>query len=75
MEKISQSHFDKSDLITVSCPQCSENLFTFSRIILENGGAFSLAVQIALPWYMSATPSLNTKSSFSACKLNLLFGG
>lgn len=26
MEKISQSHFDKSDLITVSCPQCSENL-------------------------------------------------
>lgn len=24
---------------------------------------------------MSATPSLNTKSSFSACKSNLLFGG
>ena len=35
MEKISQRHFDKSDLITVSCPQCSENLFTFSRNILE----------------------------------------
>ena len=38
-------------------------------------GAFSLAVQIALPWYTSATPSLNTKSSFSACKSNLLFWG
>ncbi|MBS7294759.1 MAG: hypothetical protein KIG96_05105 [Treponema sp.] len=36
MEKISQRHFDKSDLITVSCPQCSENLFTFSRNILED---------------------------------------
>ena len=75
MEKISQSHFDKSDLITVSCPQCSKSLFTFSRNILENDGAFSLAVQIALPWYTSAIPGLNTKSSFSACKSNLLFGG
>ncbi len=37
MEKISQSHFDKSDLITVSCPQCSENLFTFSRNIVLDG--------------------------------------
>ena len=36
MEKISQSHFDKSDLITVSCPQCSKSLFTFSRNILED---------------------------------------
>lgn len=42
MEKISQSHFDKSDLITVSCPQCSENLFTFSRNILENDGGHSV---------------------------------
>ena len=38
MEKISQRHFDKSDLITVSCPQCSENLFTFSLYILEDDG-------------------------------------
>ena len=43
MEKISQSDFDKSDLITVSCPQCSENLFTFSRIILENGGGIQFS--------------------------------
>ena len=26
-------------------------------------------------WYTSATPGLNTKSSFNACKSNLLFGG
>ena len=43
MEKISQSHFDKSDLITVSCPQCSKNLFTFSRIILENDGGIQFS--------------------------------
>ena len=43
MKKISQSHFDKSDLITVSCPQCSENLFTFSRNILEDNGGIQFS--------------------------------
>ncbi|MBO5400480.1 MAG: hypothetical protein J6A14_01435 [Spirochaetaceae bacterium] len=38
MEKISQNIFDKSNLITVSCPQCNENLFSFSRNILEDEG-------------------------------------
>ena len=43
MEKIRQSHFDKSDLITVSGTQCCENLFTFSRIILEDDGCIQFS--------------------------------
>ena len=42
MEKI-KNHFDKSDLITVSCPQCSKSLFTFSRNILENAGGIQFS--------------------------------
>lgn len=59
MEKISQIHFDKSDLITVSCPQCSENLFTFSHNILEKypkgGFPAMMQQQILLTCFTLAT--------------------